>query len=113
MTWLVARRELRQRGRSRAFAISTIVLMVAVALAVALPAILSGHAKPQRVGIVGGNQATATKIVQEAARITGTKVTVVAEPDVPAAETGMRSGNMRVALVIGSEVISKQISVGE
>ena len=113
MTWLVARRELRQRGRSRAFAISTVVLMVAVALAVALPAILSGHAKPQRVGIVGGNQATQTKIVEEAGRITGTEVIVVTEPDVSKAEAGLRSGDLSVVLVNGSEVIIKQVSLGD
>jgi ABC-2 type transport system permease protein len=113
MTWLVARRELRQRGRSRVFAISTVVLMVAVALAVALPAILSRHAKPQRVGIVGGNQATLTKIVEEAGRVSGTKVTVVPEPDVPTAEAGMRSGDLSVVLVNGSEVLIKQVSIGE
>jgi len=113
MTWLVARRELRQRGRSRAFAISTIVLMVAVALAVALPAILSGHAKPQRVGIVGGNQATLTKIVEEAGQITGTQVIVVTEPDVSNSEAGLRSGDLSVVLVNGSEVIIKQVSLGD
>ena len=113
MTWLVARRELRQRGRSRAFAISTVVLMVAVALAVALPAILSGHAKPQQVGIVGGNQATLTKIVQEAGRITNTQVIVVTEPDVSKAEAGLRSGDLSVVLVNGSEVIIKQVSLGD
>ena len=113
MTWLVARRELRQRGRSRAFVISTVVLMAAVALAVALPAILSGHAKPQRVGIVGGNQATQTKIAEEAGRITGTEVIVVTEPDVSKAEAGLRSGDLSVVLVNGSEVIIKQVSLGD
>ena len=53
MTWLVARRELRQRAKTRAFAISTVVLLIAVALGVALPAILSRNAKPERIGYVG------------------------------------------------------------
>ena len=79
MTWLVAKRELEQRGRTRVFAISTVVLLLAVALGVALPAILSGHSKPQRVGVVGGDTATLTSIVTEAGRLAGVKVTVAPE----------------------------------
>ena len=64
LTAIVAEREIRQRGRSRAFAVSTIVLLLVVAAGVTIPAILAHNAKPQRVGIVGGPVAAMTEIVQ-------------------------------------------------
>ena len=86
MTALVAEREVRQRGRSRAFAVSTVVLLLVVAAAVAIPAIVAHHSKPQRVGIVGAPVAALTEIVREAGHLTGTDVTVVPEPSLAAAE---------------------------
>jgi ABC-2 type transport system permease protein len=112
MTWLVAKRELQQRGRTRVFAITTVVLLLAVALGVALPAILSGHSKPQRVGVVGGDTATLTGIVTEAGRLAGVKVTVVPEPSAAAAEAALRSGDLSVVLVNGTEVLVKQVPIG-
>ena len=50
LTWLVARREIRLRAKTRVFVITTAILLIAVALAVALPAILSGKSKPDRIG---------------------------------------------------------------
>ena len=112
MTGLVAGRELRTRGRTRVFAISTIVLVLAVALGVALPAILARNAKPERVGIVGGSTATLTGIVTEAGRLAGVKVIVVPEPDAATAEAGLRSGDLSVVLVNGTEVVVKQVPIG-
>ena len=112
MTRLVAGRELQQRGRTRVYAISTIVLVLAVALGVALPAILSRNAKPERVGIVGGSTAALTGIVTEAGRLAGVKVTVVPQPDVATAEAGLRSGDLSVVLVNGTEVVVKQVPIG-
>ncbi len=111
MTWLVARREIIQRGRSRVFAISTAVVLIAVALGVALPAVLSGKSAPQRVGIVGGSTATLTGVANEAGRIAGVAVTVVPEPSASAAETALRAGDLDVALVNGTEVLVKQVPI--
>jgi ABC-2 type transport system permease protein len=112
VTWLVARRELQQRGRTRIFAISTIILLLAVALGVALPAILSHNATPERVGVVGGNPATLAVVVQEAGRLAGVKVTVVPQPDIATAEAALRSGNLGAVLVSGAEVLVKQVPIG-
>ena len=111
MVWLVARREVAQRGRSRVFAISTAIVLIAVALGVALPAILSHKPAPQRVGIVGGSTASLTSVVNEAGRIAGVKVTVVPEPSTQAAKAALRDGGLDVVLVNGSEVLVKQVAV--
>ena len=111
LTAIVAEREIRQRGRSRAFLISTIVLLLVVVAGVAIPAILAHSAKPQRVGIVGGQLAAMTEIVREAGRLTGTGVTVVPQPGLASAEGALRSGRLDVVLASDSEVVVKQVSV--
>jgi len=111
LTAIVAEREIRQRGRSRAFAVSTIVLLLIVAAGVVIPAILAHHAKPQRVGIVAGPVPAMTEIVQEAGRLTGTGVTVVPQPSLAAAEAALRTGQLDVVLVNDTEVVVKQVSI--
>ncbi len=111
LTAIVAQREIRQRGRSRAFAVSTVVLLLVVAAGVAIPAILANNAKPQRVGVVGAPVAAMTGIVREAGRLTGTGVAVVPEPSLAAAETALRSGRLDVALVGDREVVVKQVQL--
>jgi ABC-2 type transport system ATP-binding protein len=113
LTAIVAEREIRQRGRSRAFLISTIVLLLVVVAGVAIPAILAHNAKPQRVGVVGGQLAAMTEIVPEAGRLTGTGVTVVPQPSLAAAEAALRSGQLDVVLANDSEVVVKQVSVAD
>jgi ABC-2 type transport system permease protein len=111
LTAIVAQREIRQRGRSRAFAISTIVLLLVVAAGVAIPAIVAKNAKPQRVGVVSTSVTAMTGVVREAGRLTDTAVTVVREPSLAAAETALRSGRLDVALVNDSEVVVKQVQL--
>ena len=111
LTAIVAEREIRQRVRSRAFTVSTIVLLLVVGAAVTIPAILANHAKPQQVGIVGGQAAALAEIVKEAGHLTGTDVTVVPEPSLAAAEAALRDGTLDVALVDNTEVLVKQVSL--
>ena len=111
LTAIVAQREIRQRGRSRAFAVTTIVLLLVVAAGVTIPAIVAHNAKPQRVGVVGGSVAAASGIVREAGRLTGTAVTVVPQSSLAAAQDGLRSGNLAAVLVSGQEVVVKQVSI--
>ncbi len=111
LTSIVAGREIRQRARSRAFVISTIVLLVVVAAGVLIPALVAHSAKPQRVGVTGGQQAAATEIVREAGRLTGTAVTVVTEPSAATGEAALRSGRLDAMLVNGREVVVKQVSI--
>jgi ABC-2 type transport system permease protein len=110
-TWLVAWREIQQRGKSRVFAIGTLIMMIAVGLGVALPALLASSPKPQRVGVVATNIAAASSIVTEAGRLAGSKVIVVPEPSVAAAKAGLLSKKLDVALIDGNEVLVKQIAL--
>ena len=113
VTWLVARRELRLRAKTRAFLITTAIMLIAVALAVALPAILSGKSKPDRIGVVGGVTPTITSIVSEAGRLSGGQAAVVvAEPSLAAAKAALLSGDIGAVLVPNSEIFVKQVPLG-
>jgi len=88
------------------------ILLIAVALGVSLPAILSGGGKLERVGFVGGSTATTTGIVTEAGRLAGVSTVAVPEPSLAAAAAGLRSGDVSAVLVSDSEVLVKQVPLG-
>jgi ABC-2 type transport system permease protein len=111
LTALVARREITQRTRARSFWIASVLLLIGVAAGAIIPALVHGQHATARVGIVGGPVAAQTQTVREAARISGTTVTVVALPGVASAKARLRSGNLDAALVGDSEVLVKQQSV--
>ncbi|MGZ4198923.1 MAG: ABC transporter permease [Thermoleophilia bacterium] len=106
--WLVATRELREGSRARSFRIVTLLLVLAVAAAVVIPAAMHGHHKIEKVGVVGGAEPAATDTVQTAARIAGVEVRTVRLANLDAAETQLRAGTLAAVLVAGHEVLVKQ-----
>jgi ABC-2 type transport system permease protein len=110
---LVAGRELRLRARTRVFLITTAIMLIAVALAVALPAILGGKSKPDRIGVVGVVTPTISGIVTEAGRLSGGQAAVVvAEPSLAAAKAALLHGDVSAVLVPNSEIFVKQVPLG-
>ena len=112
LTWLVARREIQLRAKTRVFVVTTAILLIAVALAVSLPAILSAKSKPDRIGVVGGATTTISGIVTEAGRLSGGQAVAVSEPSLAAAEAALRDGDLSAVLVPDSEIIVKQVPLG-
>lgn len=110
LTWLVARREIRDRTRAKSFWIASVLLLVAVAAGAIIPALLHGHHAAARVGIVGSQASALAATAREAGRISETTVTVVPLPDVAAAKAELRSGKVAAVLVGDSEVLIKQTS---
>jgi ABC-2 type transport system permease protein len=105
----VARREIRLRAKTRVFVVTTAILLIAVALAVALPAILSAkNNKPDRIGVVGDNTAISS-IVTEAGRLSGGQAVAVPQPSLAAAEAALRSGDLSAVLVPNTEIIVKSV----
>jgi len=99
LIWLVARREIRDRARAKSFWVASVILLVAVAAAVIIPALTHGSRATARVGIVGGPVAALTQTVKEAGRVSGTTVTVVPLPGVTAARAKLRSGDLAAVLI--------------
>lgn len=110
LTWLVARREIKDRARAKSFWIASVLLLAAVAAGATIPALLQGSHSTARVGIVGGPAASLTQTAREAGRLSATTVTVVTLPSVAAAKAALRSGKIAAALVGDREVLVKQQS---
>jgi ABC-2 type transport system permease protein len=112
LTRIVAGREIVERARAKSFWVASVLLLVAVAAGVLIPALLHGTRSAARVGVVGGPAAALAQTVREAGRISGTTVTIVPMPDVAAAKARLRSGTLAAVLVGDSAVLVKQQALG-
>ena len=79
-TWLVAARELRERGRSRAFIASLVIMIVAVIGAIALPSLIDTGGGTKDVGLTGSvpaalSNAIPTRAARSASRSASTTTT--------------------------------------
>jgi ABC-2 type transport system permease protein len=101
---LVARREIRESARSRSFAVTTLLLVLAVAVGVVLPAALAGSTRPLLVGVVGGRY-PASAVLAQAGRLTGTPLTPVEEPDLARARSELDQDRVSLVFVPGKEVL--------
>jgi ABC-2 type transport system permease protein len=99
---LVARRELVERGRSRAFLVSLVISIVIVVAAVFLPSLI-GQTAPQHLGIVGSAPAGLVETVQAAAKQADLVVVVDPVADVATAESRLQDGSLDAALVIPAD----------
>jgi ABC-2 type transport system permease protein len=99
-TFLVARREVRMRLRSRVFVGGTIVMAVLVVVGIVAASLLAGKTTPVRVGFSGGSQALEPAFTATAAAL-GVPVTVTDISDVTAGKAQVTAGTLDV-LVIGT-----------
>jgi ABC-2 type transport system permease protein len=100
-TWLVASREIRERGRSRAFLASLLLMVVAVAGAVALPVLLDTGSGTKDVGLVGVTPPGLTTVLQAQGDAVDTTIRVHHYGSHPEGEAVVRDGDIDV-LVVGS-----------
>jgi ABC-2 type transport system permease protein len=100
ITFLVARREVRMRLRSRVFVGGTTVMTVIVVVGIVVASLLAGRTTPVRVGFSGGSQALARSFTATAAAM-GASVTVSDVADVIAGKAQVTAGTLDV-LVTGS-----------
>ena len=99
-TVLVARREVRTRGRSRVFVGGTIVMTVLVVVGIVAASLLAGRTSPAQVGFSGGSQALEQAFTASAAAL-GVQVVVSDIADETAGKAQVTAGTLDV-LVTGS-----------
>ena len=105
---LVARREIRERVKGRAFRVGTVVILLAVAAAVVIPVLRKGHQDYHRVGVVGALSTPLRVAVVAAGPAVGTTVRLVFEPSLAAADRDLRSGRVAIALVDARRLVVNQ-----
>ncbi len=95
--WLVARRELIERGRSRAFLLSLLLTVGLIALVTFLPSLV-GPAGARNLGIVGTPPAGSVERIEQTAAGAGQTVRVATVADRASAEAELRSGKLDAVL---------------
>ncbi|HEX4822103.1 MAG TPA: ABC transporter permease [Acidimicrobiales bacterium] len=98
-SWLVAKRELRERSRSRAFMASVVIMIVAVVIAVALPTLIDTTGGTKDIGLTGSTPATLPAAIAAQAQAVGTKTRIHDYTDLAEAEQAVRDGKIDVLVI--------------
>jgi ABC-2 type transport system permease protein len=102
--WLVAAREIRERGRSRAFLASLFVMLLAVAAAVALPGLLDSGPGTKDVGVTGTTPLEFPAAVQAQGEAVDTTIRVHRYDTRAEGEAAVRDGEVDVLVVDAEEL---------
>jgi ABC-2 type transport system permease protein len=94
--WLVARREMRERSRSRAFLVSLALMIVAVAATLILPAVLKPGGGAKDVGLTGPAPRALAAAIEQQAHAAGTRARVHRYASLAAGEQAVRQGRLDV-----------------
>ena len=109
---LVAARELRERLRGRAFRIGTLLILAVIAAAIIIPAARDDKASVQQVGVVGALSAPLRAAVAADGSAASTTVTFVPEASQTTAESGLRGGQINIAVIDGRAVVTDKPVTG-
>ena len=90
--WLVARREILERGRSRGFILSVAFTTLIVVGSFVIPAIVFGGDNPTKVGIVDPSPSGLQAAIEQSAERFDHKVVVTTYPSSAAADEALTGG---------------------
>jgi ABC-2 type transport system permease protein len=105
--WLVARRELRERARSRAFLASVALMVVTVAAILIVPAVLKPGGGTRDIGITGRAPVALAITIAGQARAAGLTARIHRYAQPAAGEQAVRQGHLAV-LVSGAQRLEWQ-----
>jgi ABC-2 type transport system permease protein len=107
-TWLVARREILERGRSRGYLLSLVVTLVLLGAGFGIPILLGSGAQTMKVGIIGAAPAQLEPTIQATAATYAEDATVTFTdyPDRAAAEQALTKGDVDAALAVPADLSS-------
>jgi ABC-2 type transport system permease protein len=97
--WLVARREIRERARSRGFRISTLLMLVVVVAMVVLPGMLGTSDTTKDVGVTGARSRVFEQTLSSQGDSGGTTIHLRRYDDVAAGEQALRDEHVDVLVV--------------
>lgn len=103
-TWIVASREIAERGRSRAFLLSTLFALVAIVAIVVVPPLLSDDTKTYRLGLTGVVASGMPDALTAQAAAAGVQLRTTTYDTVPAGEQAVRDKAVDALLVDGTSL---------
>ena len=98
--WLVARRELLERGRSRAFLFSMILSIGIIIAGIYLPGLIGNASGDQELGIVGQPPSGLVEQVTRDGKAVGLTIAVEPVADVATGEARLHDGSLTAVLVV-------------
>lgn len=102
--WLVARREILERGRSRGFILSVLFTTLLVVGSLILPALLFGGDKPTKVGVVDPAPTALPAAIQATATQFDRKVEITFYPDAASADAALADGAVDVVVAVPADL---------
>ena len=106
-SWLVTKREIRERSRSRAFLASLVLMVVTVAAMLIIPAVLKPGGDTRDVGLTGAAPPALAATIAEQAHAAGLTARVHPYASLAAGEQAVRQGHVDV-LVSGAQRLEWQ-----
>jgi len=103
--WIVARRELVERLRSRAFQVGTAVQLVSIVIALVIAAVTGGGEDTKKVALAGEASAAYAAPLRATGPALDAKVETTVVADRAAAVKAVRDGDADAAVVDGREVV--------
>ena len=102
--WLVARREILERGRSRGFLLSVAFTTLIVVGSFVIPAIVFGGDNPTKVGIVEPSPAGLQASIEQSADRFDHKVVVSTYPNAAAADEALTNGGAEIIIEMPADL---------
>jgi ABC-2 type transport system permease protein len=102
--WLVARREILERGRSRGFLLSVAFTTLIVVGSFVIPAIAFGGDNPVKVGIVEPSPPGLQAAIEQSAQRFERKVAVSTYPDAAAADAALDDGSAEIVIAMPADL---------
>ena len=96
--WLVARREILERGRSRGFILSVAFTTLIVVGSFVIPAIVFGGDNPTKVGVVEPSPPGIQAAIEQSAQRFDHKVAITTYPDAAAADAALNDGSAEIVI---------------
>ena len=102
--WLVARREILERGRSRGFILSVAFTTLIVVGSFVIPAIVFGGDNPTKVGIVEPSPPGLQAAIEQSAERFDHKVVVSTYPSAAAADEALDNGSAEIVIEMPADL---------
>jgi len=108
-TWLVAVREMRERSRSRAFQVSSVLVLLLVVGVAVMPTLLGSGSGPRDVGLAGERPADLSVDITAQAEARGLTVRIRTYADRHEGEEAVRQREVDLLVIDGQHLVARRI----